>query len=68
MGSVHNNKFHAGSSNIISMLDYIVGSACGQFLAGDPTLFRRKNGEKLAEERRGKSNLDLGETIVNWPS
>jgi hypothetical protein len=49
MGSVHNNKFHAGSSNIISMLDYIVGSACGQFLAGDPSLFRRKNREKLAK-------------------
>lgn len=66
-GSVHKNKFHAGSGSIVRLLDYIVGRACGQFLAGDPSLFRRKNKwEKLANEAKGnpKSNRDSEDEIV----
>lgn len=55
-GSVHNNKFHGGLSNVVRLLDYIVGRASGQFLPGDPSLFRHKNKwEKLAKEGREKS-------------
>jgi hypothetical protein len=66
-GSVHQNKFHTGPGSIVRLLDYIVGRACGQFLAGDPSLFRRKNKwEKLAKEaiRIPKSNRDPEDEIV----
>ena len=55
-GSVHNNKFHGGLSNVVRLLDYVVGRASGQFLPGDPSLFRRKNKwEKLAKEGKESS-------------
>jgi hypothetical protein len=66
-GSVHNNKFHAGSGSIVRLLDYIVGRASGQYLASNPSLFRHKNKwEKLAEEAKGspKSSRDFEDAIV----
>jgi hypothetical protein len=66
-GSVHNNKFHGGLGSVVRLLDYIVGLACGQYLAGDPSLFRRKNKrEKSAKEAREKpnSNRDLEDTLL----
>jgi hypothetical protein len=49
------------------LLDYIVGRACGQFLPGDPSLFRRKNKwENLATKARGnpQSTRDFEDAIV----
>ena len=46
---------------------YTVGRACGQFLPGDPSLFRRKNKwEKSANEAGEKpsSNRDFEDTIL----
>jgi hypothetical protein len=66
-GSVHNNKFHGGLGNVVLLLDYIVGRACGQYLPGDPSIFRRKNKwEKSAKEAREKpnSNRDLEDTLL----
>ena len=66
-GSVHNNKFHGGLGSTVRLLDYIVGRSCGQFLPGDPSLFRRKNKwEKSVNEFRGNlnSNRDLDDATL----
>jgi hypothetical protein len=66
-GSVQNNKFHGGLGSVVRLLDYIVGRACGQFLPGDPSLFRRKNKwEKSAKEAREKPNSirDLEDSLL----
>jgi ribosomal protein S26 len=46
--------------SIVRLLDYIVGRACGQFLPGDPSLFRRKNKWMVSPS----SNRDLEDTIL----
>ena len=59
-GSVHNNKFHGGVGSVVRLLDYIVGRACGQYLPGDPSSFRRKNKWTVSPN----SNRELEDTTL----
>ena len=38
----HNDNLHSGNSMIVRVLDYIIGRITGQFLPGEPLLYRRK--------------------------
>ena len=41
-GNVHNLNIHGGISQIVRMVDYIVGRASGKYVSSDPALFRRR--------------------------
>jgi hypothetical protein len=60
-GKTHNLNIHGGSSNVVRMIDYIVGRVNGTYLASDPALFRRRNYKSIFYERsieKGKSVSD----------
>jgi hypothetical protein len=44
----HNNNLHAGNGQIVTLLDYIVGRASGQYLPSDPRT--RKNHNPLIHD------------------
>jgi hypothetical protein len=50
-GKTHNLNIHGGSSNIVRMIDYIVGRVNGAYLPSDPVLFRRRNYKSIFYER-----------------
>lgn len=41
-GKRHNDNLHSGNSMIVRVLDYMIGRITGQFLPGEPLLYRRK--------------------------
>jgi hypothetical protein len=45
-GNVHNLNIHGGISQIVRMVDYIIGRVNGKYLSSDPALFRRRRGIK----------------------
>jgi hypothetical protein len=45
-GNVHNLNIHGGISQIVRMVDYIIGRVSGQYVPSDPAIFRRRRGIK----------------------
>jgi hypothetical protein len=45
-GKVHNLNIHGGISQIVRMVDYIIGRVNGKYVSSDPALFRRRRGIK----------------------
>jgi hypothetical protein len=41
-GMVHRDNLHAGAGDIVRLIDYIIGRTNGQYLPGDPSLYRRR--------------------------
>ena len=60
-GKIHNLNIHGGTSQIVRMIDYIVGRVKGTYLASDPSSFRLRNYKSIFYEsatEKGKSVLD----------
>jgi hypothetical protein len=45
-GNVHNLNIHGGISQVVRMVDYIIGRVNGKYVSNDPALFRRRRGIK----------------------
>ena len=43
-GMVHRDNIHAGAADIVRLIDYMVGRTNGQYLPGDPSLYRKRRG------------------------
>jgi hypothetical protein len=61
-GKIHKRDIHEEGSQIVSMIDYIVGRTSGRYLPSDPALFRRKKGSKNrlgnhTEDRKSASGV-----------
>lgn len=41
-GMVHRDNIHAGAGDIVRLIDYMIGRTNGQYLPGDPSLYRRR--------------------------
>ena len=41
-GMVHRDNLHAGAGDIVRLIDYMIGRTNGQYLPGDPSLYRRR--------------------------
>ena len=41
-GMVHRENTHAGAGDIVRLIDYMIGRTNGQYLPGDPSLYRRR--------------------------
>ena len=43
-GMVHRDNIHAGAGDIVRLIDYMIGRTNGQYLPGDPSLYKRRRG------------------------
>lgn len=43
-GMVHRDNIHAGAGDIVRLIDYMIGRTNGQYLPGDPSLYRKRRG------------------------
>jgi hypothetical protein len=56
-GMVHRDNIHAGACDIVRLIDYMIGRTNGQYLPGDPTLYRRRRGMGNISGDLNDSNL-----------
>jgi DNA-directed RNA polymerase subunit RPC12/RpoP len=55
-GKVHNNNLHAGQSQIVRLIDYMVGRLNGLYLPSNPSDFRKKNSSFLPTHPQGTAS------------
>jgi hypothetical protein len=64
-GMVHRDNLHAGAGDIVRLVDYMIGRTNGQYLPGDPSLYRRKrrmeNISNLHDNNPFRSQTSSGE-------
>ena len=41
---VHRDNIHSGAGDTVRLIDYMIGRTNGQYLPGDPSLYRRRRG------------------------
>jgi hypothetical protein len=55
-GTVHNNNIHGGLAKVVRLIDYMIGRSNGEYLPGDPSIYRRKR--KNRDLTRQGSSVD----------
>jgi hypothetical protein len=52
-GMVHRDNIHAAAGDVVRLIDYMIGRTNGQYLPGDPSLYRRRRRREMGNQSGG---------------